>query len=69
MIQRHQIPTSTYSLDVQARYGIAVEVANPLDEVSIWYLKLRCGMIQGNFTGDATSIFHLSPPNTLLGRS
>jgi len=37
MIQQHQVPTCTYAPDVQVKYGIAVEVANPISEVRVWH--------------------------------
>ena len=37
MIRRYQVPTRTYAPDVQVKYGIAVEVANPINEVRIWH--------------------------------
>jgi len=44
MIQRYrEFPTSTPTHDVQVKYGIAVEVANPVNEVRVCHLILFCG--------------------------
>jgi len=41
MIQRRQVPACTSPLGVQAKYGIAAEVAKRVNKVRVWCLKLR----------------------------